>query len=72
MKVKVNKEKCIICGMCASTNPDVFKFDDLGEIVVDNKNINENNKEEVSQIKDNCPVGAIEEVEEETKEENSD
>ncbi len=65
MKVKVNKEKCIICGMCASIEPEVFKFEASGEVEVDNKNINEENKDNVEKAKNSCPVGAIEEIKEE-------
>lgn len=68
MELKVNKEKCLICGMCASTNPDVFNFDDEGFIKVNNNNINEDNKNEIEEIKNNCPVSAIEDVEENEKE----
>lgn len=65
MKVKVNKEKCLICGMCASMVSEVFNFNDEGFVEANNDNINDNNIEEVKTAMDNCPVGAIEEVEEE-------
>lgn len=63
MEIKINKEKCLICGMCASANNDVFDFNDEGLIEVKNENINDDNIEEIIEIKNNCPVGAIEEKE---------
>lgn len=65
MKVKVNKEKCIICGMCASIEPKVFKFEDSGEVEAHSENITEENKDNVEEAKNSCPVGAIEEIKEE-------
>ncbi len=50
-KVKVNKDACIGCGLCVSTQPDVFEFDDEGKASV----IDENAEVEVE-----CPAGAIE------------
>lgn len=67
MRVKVNKEKCLICGMCASMLPEVFNFNDEGFVEANNDNINEDNEEEVKDTKNNCPVGAIE-IDEEEKE----
>ena len=70
MEIKVNREKCLICGMCASINPQVFKFNDEGFVEADNKEITEENKDEVKEAMENCPVGAIEdnsEVEVENK-----
>ena len=34
MELKVNKDKCIGCGMCVSTLEDVFEFDDDGQAKV--------------------------------------
>lgn len=61
MKIKVNKEKCLICGMCASMVPEVFEFNDDGFVEANNKNITEENKKEVKEAMENCPVDAIEE-----------
>lgn len=69
MKVKVNKEKCLICGMCASMLPEVFNFNDEGLVEANNDNINEDNIEQVKDAENNCPVGAIEEDKDEEKDE---
>ena len=64
-KIKVNKEKCLGCGMCVGINSDVFEFDDDGLTKVNNSNITDDNKEEVEEAINSCPVSAIEKVEEE-------
>lgn len=61
MEIKINKGKCLGCGMCVGINSDVFEFDDDGLAKVNNDQINEENKEEVENAKDSCPVSAIEE-----------
>ena len=58
--VKINKEKCLGCGMCAGINSDVFEFDDDGLAKANNDKINEENKNEVEEAINSCPVGAIE------------
>ena len=63
MKVEVNKEKCLGCGMCVGINSDVFEFDDDGLAKADYTKINEDNTEEVENAINSCPVGAIEKKE---------
>lgn len=63
--VKINKDKCLGCGMCVGINSDVFDFDDDGLAKANNDNVNENNKDEVNNAIDSCPVGAIEVKEDE-------
>ena len=60
MKVKVVKEKCLGCGMCVGINSDVFNFDDDGLAKANNDSINDENKDEVEDAVNSCPVGAIE------------
>jgi len=59
MKIKINKEKCIGCGLCPTLAPEIFamNYDQRKAIV----------KEQPSEITDNvqstadsCPVSAIE------------
>ncbi len=63
MEVKVNKDKCLGCGMCVGINSDVFNFDDDGLAKADNSKITEENEDEVKDAINSCPVGAIEEEE---------
>ena len=66
-KVVINKDKCLGCGMCVGIESDVFDFDD-GLAKVNNDNINDDNKENVNNAIDSCPVAAIEVVDEESDE----
>ncbi len=59
-KFKIDKEKCIGCGLCASIAEKAFKISDEGKAEVI-----EPIKEDEAKIKeaqDACPVAAIEEV----------
>lgn len=64
MELKVNKDKCIGCGMCVSTLEEVFEFDEDGQAKVVQNPIAKENEEAASELKgDNgCPTGAIEEA----------
>ncbi|MBQ9024121.1 MAG: ferredoxin [Bacilli bacterium] len=62
-KIKVNKEKCLGCGMCVGINSDVFEFDDDGLAKANNEKITEENEEEVKEAINSCPVSAIEKEE---------
>ena len=41
MKLKVDSDRCLRCGMCAASFPEVFDFNDEGDIEVKNENIKE-------------------------------
>ena len=56
---KVDQDKCLRCGMCTGICPDVFQFDDEGNIKVNNDIINEENINEVKEAESSCPVTAI-------------
>jgi len=64
MELRVNKDKCIGCGMCVSTLEEVFEFDEDGQAMVIQNPISEENEETAKELAgDNgCPTGAIEEV----------
>ena len=63
---KVDQDKCLRCGMCTGICPDVFSFDDEGNIKVNNEIINEELIDSVNEAMESCPVSAI------SKEENKD
>ena len=48
-KIKVNKDKCLGCGMCVGINSDVFDFGDDGLAEAKNDKITEENEEEVTE-----------------------
>ncbi len=54
--VSINKEKCIGCGSCSATCPDVFEIKD-GKAVV--KAGADTKKPCVKEAKEICPVDAI-------------
>lgn len=57
MRVTVDKDGCISCGLCVSTCPEVFGFDENGiSEVVGNP---ADNAAEVQAAADSCPVGVI-------------
>lgn len=64
MELKVNKDKCIGCGMCVSTLEEVFDFDDDNQASVIQNPVAKENEEAAKELAgDNgCPTGAIEEV----------
>lgn len=64
MKLRVNKDKCIGCGMCVSTLDEVFTFDDDNQAMVIQTPVAKENEEAAAELaSDNgCPTGAIEEV----------
>lgn len=70
-KVKVDQDVCIGCGFCFSSLDEVFTVDDndLATTKNDNNildNMDDNQKENVLDIVEGCPVSAIkiEEIEE--------
>lgn len=63
MKINVNQEECIGCGMCIDICPEVFKYNDefKSEVVSEeiSKNIPEDLKSKTVEAKEACPVDAI-------------
>ncbi len=60
MLLRVNKEKCIGCGLCVNLCPEVFELADDGKSVT--KEGADFSKDCVKEAKDGCPVSAIEET----------
>ncbi len=62
-QIRVNENTCIGCGICVKAAPDYFSMDqNKGKKVAlaDKEYINPEDKEEVTQAKDKCPVASIE------------
>lgn len=55
MKIEVDHNKCIGCGMCKYIDDKTFEFDDDGYIVATTNEVTDLTKE----AQDNCPVSAI-------------
>jgi ferredoxin len=58
--VKVNRKKCIGCGMCQSLCPEVFELEEGKARVKDNVDVKKY-KDCIEKAKENCPMQAIEE-----------
>lgn len=59
MDIKIDNDKCLRCGMCTGIAMDIFEFDDEGNIKVNKELINNDNKDNVLDAINSCPVGAI-------------
>ena len=53
--IKVNKEKCIGCGLCQSICPEVFEINDEAK----SKVINQKESSCIKEAIESCPVVAI-------------
>ena len=68
MKITINKEECIGCGVCEALCPEVFKLSDEGKSSIvekyrtsspENGEVEENLAPCVENAKESCPVEAI-------------
>ncbi|HOO97062.1 MAG TPA: ferredoxin [Caldisericia bacterium] len=58
MKVTVDGDTCIGCGVCVSVCPDVFELDDNSvAVVIDGADLS---SDCIDEAVENCPVNAIE------------
>lgn len=60
MKVKVVKDLCIECGLCVSTAPEVFAFDDDGKAKEIVDVVPSEMEGAADDAVDGCPTSAIE------------
>ena len=61
MAIKVDQEKCIGCGICAGTCPDVFELTAEGKARVKADADLEKDKDKIAEAISSCPVEAISE-----------
>lgn len=59
MKVTVDRDKCIGCGVCEATEPSVFQLDDDGISTVICHDFNNVDEEKIDEAVENCPTSAI-------------
>ncbi len=69
MKFKVNKDACIGCGACQAICEDVFEITDDGYATAKDVEVtDEEVKEDAISAMEGCPTSAIEEIDENNKE----
>lgn len=61
MKLKVDQENCIGCGMCIDICPKLFKYNEDGKSETMSDEVAADLIDKALEAKDICPVGAIEE-----------
>lgn len=62
MKAVVNKDGCISCGLCVSTCPEVFAFDEDGKAEANGK-MDDSNFASAESARSACPVAVIDIIE---------
>jgi ferredoxin len=61
VKVYVDQDLCISCGVCIDLSPDVFGWNDDDKAQSIDAEIPGDKKEEVQEAMDSCPTDAIKE-----------
>ena len=58
MKIKIDKQKCLGCGICIKLCPEVFELKDGKSEIKEEVDL-EKNKDCIKEVIDSCPVTAI-------------
>ncbi|BBF42088.1 ferredoxin [Lachnospiraceae bacterium KM106-2] len=59
MKAHVDQDTCISCGLCVSTCPEVYSFDDTEKAVAIEGDVPSDQEASAQDAADGCPVDAI-------------
>ncbi|HID09336.1 TPA: ferredoxin [Candidatus Micrarchaeota archaeon] len=59
MKVRVDRDTCIGCGVCVALAPEYFKLDSDGKSTVIKEEVAPGDEEKVRNAAASCPVQAI-------------
>ncbi|MDD2402517.1 MAG: ferredoxin [Clostridia bacterium] len=62
MKVKIDQDLCIACGVCISLAPNIYDWDKNGKAKVIQEEVPEGKEDEAREALEDCPTEAIEEV----------
>ncbi len=62
MKVRVNPDECISCGLCIDLCPNVFEWDEDEMARAIKPEVPEGEEDCVEDAIEQCPTGAIEEI----------
>lgn len=60
MKVSIDNDKCIGCGICVGICPEVFEMNSEGKAEVKINIDTEKHKDAIKEAAESCPVEAIE------------
>lgn len=59
MRVHVDRDCCILSGLCTSIAPETFQFDGAGELVVASEEVSPEFEEDVQTAVNTCPTEAL-------------
>ena len=60
MEVKVDQDLCISCGLCVSSCPEIFVWNENEKAETPNEPVDQEFEECVQEAADSCPTDAIE------------